>query len=122
MLKISTEEKGIDMYKKDRARVRFGMVVGLQELHEDKPKARELATELMMHSGYIGFFDIEDTQMRVYVFNEREDIDSVMAEMKHMDFRTVGKVHDPLFNRNGDLKRPHLRYAPRSTFYKELYK
>lgn len=111
------------MYRNgSRQRVRTGMAVGLAELRMNKNTARELNTEMLMHPGYVGFFDEAEGQLRVFVFTSKESTDEMLKESKKMGFRTAGAVDGVFFIRNADLKRPHMRFVNKHDWHKELYK
>ena len=105
-----------------RRKFRHGIAIGLSELKADKAAARELNTEMLMHPGYVGFFDDNDMMARVYIFTSKESADDILKESKKMGFRTVGGVEEPFLIRNADLERPHLKYVTKSNWYRELYK
>ena len=98
------------------------MAVGLAELRADKPAARELNTEMLMHPGYVGFADDQETQLRIYVFTSKESTEEMLKTARKMGFRTAGSIEQPLHVRNADLERPHLRYVSKYNWHKELYK
>lgn len=105
-----------------RRKFRHGIAIGLLELKADKAAARELNTELLMHPGYVGFFDDNEMMARVYIFTSKESANDILKESKKMGFRTVGGVEEPFLIRNADLERPHLKYVTKSNWHRELYK
>lgn len=108
-------------YKEARVRFRKGAAVALEEL-SDKRKKKELVTELAMISGYVGFIDIEDYGVRVYVFTNDESAQAMVKEARKIGFRTAGEVEESLALKNTELQRPHLQYIPKDSFLRELYK
>ena len=107
---------------KEKIRIRSAIGVGIDELTDDINKARELATELMMQSGYVGNFDDEEKKLRVYVFVKCEQAEAMLDVARKMNFRTAGMIQGSVFVSNLELNRPHLKYASKYSFYKELYK
>lgn len=105
-----------------RPRHRAGLVVGLEEIRGDIPKARELITEMMMQREYIGYIDLADEKMRVFIFEGSSGAAAALDSIKSMNYRTAGLTTDPIFISNHELKRPHLAYTSKDSFYKELYK
>ena len=105
-----------------RKRFRIGMAVGITELKSNKATARELNTELLMHPGYVGFFDDTEARLRVYVFTSKESAEEMLRISRKMGLRTAGSVEGTLCIRNADLERPHLKYVSKYNWYKELYK
>ena len=105
-----------------RPKFRTGMAVSLDELKDSQSKARDLMAELLMEPGYVGYIDAEDPKMRVYVFKDKQSRDQMLKLARSFDLRTAGGVLDPLYVRNEDLQRPHMRYISKDVYYKELYK
>lgn len=105
-----------------RPRFRIGMAIALQELKNDKPAARQFNTEMLMNSGYIGFMDDENVGVRCFIFKRREDAESAVKSAKEIGFRATGMIADVIHVKNADLERPHLKYAQKDNWYKELYK
>lgn len=105
-----------------RPKFRTGMAVSLDELKDSQSKARDLMAELLMEPGYVGYIDAEDPKMRVYVFKDKKSRDQMLQLARSFDLRTAGSVLDPLYVRNEDLQRPHMRYISKDVYYKELYK
>ena len=111
------------MYRNgSRKKFRTGMAVDLAELRADKPAARELNTEMLMHPGYVGFADDPEMQLRIYVFTSKESTEEMLKTARKMGFRTAGSIEQPFHVRNADLERPHLRYVSKYNWHKELYK
>lgn len=111
------------MYRNgSRKKFRSGMAVGLMELRYDKAAARELNTEMLMHPGYVGFFDDEEMSVRVYVFTNKEHAAEMLRESRKIGFRTAGEVEGIMHIKNADLERPHMRYVSKYNWYRELYK
>lgn len=111
------------MYRNgSKPRFRSAMAIGLAELRQEKPKARELNTELLMHPGYVGFFDHEEMQLRIYIFTREENAEEMLKVARQMKFRTAGDIPEVLYIRNADLERPHMRYVSKYDWHRELYK
>lgn len=108
-------------YKDAKTKFRKCAAIGLQELN-DSAKNREVVTELAMLSGYVGYMDIEDFGLRIYAFTDAESAKKLIREAKKIGLRTAGEVVGSLSLKNTDLERPHLKYMPRDTFFRELYK
>ena len=108
-------------YADAKARIRNAAAIGLNEI-SDRTKTRELVTELAMICGYIGYIDVEEFGVRVYVFTDAESAEKMIKEAKKIGFRTAGEVEDTIVIKNTELERPHLKYMPKKIFLKELYK
>lgn len=108
-------------YKDAKTRIRKAAAIGLSEL-SDSLKRRELVTELSMISGYIGYLDVVDYGVRVYVFTDSDAAEQLVKEAKKIGFRTAGEVEGTIMIKNTELERPHLKYMPKKVFLKELYK
>ena len=108
-------------YTDAKARIRKAAAIGLNEI-SDRTKTRELVTELAMISGYIGYIDVEEFGVRVYVFTDAESAEKMIKEAKKIGFRTAGEVEGTIVIKNTELERPHLKYMPKKAFLKELYK
>lgn len=106
----------------EKKKIRECAAISLQEIKEDQTRLRELATEVVMLAGYIGFIDVESYGVRVFVFQTGGDADRLVEEAKKMNYRTAGRVEGFTFIRNSSCERPHLDKVPKSWFYSELYK
>lgn len=108
--------------KRMQPKFRLGLVIGTEELKEKKTDDRDLMAELLMEPGYIGYIDIAEEKMRVYVFSNKQSREKILRIAKSFGFRTAGSIKDVVYISNEILKRPHLKYASKDNFYKELYR
>lgn len=108
-------------YKDAKPKIRRAAAIGLTELSESN-KTRELATELVMIDGYVGYIDADDYGVRIYIFEDAASAKSFVREASKIGYRTAGDVEGSLIVKNTELERPHLRYLPKKSFMRELYK
>lgn len=104
-----------------KARHRSAMGIGTEEL-KDKAKAAEFQTELLMISGYIGYVDIWDGSLRMFVFATKDSASSAIKAAQEIGFRSAGDICDFVAIRNSDLNRPHLNKKKGHSYYRELYR
>lgn len=105
-----------------KKKIRAVSAIALQELKEDKVRRKELATELAMLSGYVGFIDHEEAGLRLFIFKTDVDAEAMVREAKRMKYRTAGRVDSFFAVSNNECERPHLQYIPKHRYYSELYK
>ena len=106
-----------------KKRFRQGVGVGLDDLAANKMEAASFYTELLMSNGYIGYFDIEDIGMRVFVFKDYDSTEAFMKEVRKINLRTLGRIADFIYISNSELERPHLKHhRGQKSYYSELYK
>lgn len=106
-----------------KRRFRQGVGIGLDELKSDRAKQKQLVTDLLMNRGYVGYFDIEDERIRIYIFSDKESAGLFLRESRKIGFRTAGAIDEMVHISNSELSRPHLKhYKGKRNFYSELYK
>lgn len=108
-------------YKDAKTKFRKCAAIGLEDLN-DRRKILELNTELAMIGGYVGYLDIEDYGVRIYVFTDADSATRLVKEAKKIGFYSAGEVEGTMALKNTELQRPHLKYMPRKIFLRELYK
>ena len=105
-----------------KARLRTAIGIGKAELKQNKQQAAEFQTELLMICGYIGYVDIWEDSLRMYVFEKTEAANKALEAAHQIGLLTAGVVSDFVCVRNSELERPHLKLRKGHSYYKELYR
>lgn len=111
------------MGREFKPRFRHGVVIATRELR-DRYMTRELASDLLINAGYIGYKDIWSGEARLYIFDNPDDAAKIVKEARRIGFETAGPAADVIRIRNSDLERPHLNRMKRRSYsyMKELYR
>ena len=105
-----------------KAKHRSAIGISKEELIQAKNKAAEFHTELLMISGYIGYVDIWNDTLRMYVFEKDDKCILALKAADQIGLESAGMINDFVCIRNSELERPHLSKRRGHSYYRELYR